>query len=70
VILKNFQLAAHQENTTKFAAHLLQNKVALKKLMRWVCLLSGTNTIETRFCRCQTHPHFVVNSKKSLIFCF
>jgi len=30
VILKLFQLAAHQENKKKFAAHLLQNKVAFK----------------------------------------
>jgi len=38
--------------------------------MRWVCLFSGTNKIETGFRRCQAHPHFVVNSKKSLVFAF
>jgi len=36
--------------------------------MRWVCLFSGTNEVETRFRRCQAHPHFVVNSKKSSVF--
>jgi len=38
--------------------------------MRWVCLFSGTIKIEMRLRRCQTHPHFVVNSKKSLVFAF
>jgi len=38
--------------------------------MRWVWLFSGTNKVEMRFRRCQAHPHFVVNSKKSLVFCF
>jgi len=41
VILKVFRFAAHYEK--KSAAHFLQNKVALKKLIRWVCLFSGTN---------------------------
>jgi len=38
--------------------------------MRCVCLFSGTNKVQMRFGRCQTHPYFLVNSKTSLVFCF
>jgi len=28
--------------------------------MRWVCLFWGTNKIEKRFRRCQSHLHFLL----------
>ena len=37
-------------------------------LMLWMCLYLQLNKIETRFCLCQGHPHFVVNSKNLSLF--